>query len=132
MNAELFLINLFLVVLFLGLTLFSGKRGNRELHYGMALNTVLFLVFAIIQAEMFGRGYEFNSTRLNIHLWFAFTALISLPGVVWSGLRLRKNGAVRSVHKRWVAGFVILTLGAILTAGWMFLDSTPILSSVTT
>ena len=125
MNAGLFLANLFLVVLFLGLTLFSGKRGNRELHYGMAVNTVLFLVFAIIQAEIFGRDYEFNLVRLNVHLCFAFTALISLPGVVWSGLRLRKNDAMRSVHQRWVAGFVLLTLSAILTAGWMFLDASP-------
>jgi Na+-translocating ferredoxin:NAD+ oxidoreductase RnfA subunit len=126
MNAELFVVNLLLVVLFLGLTLFSGRRGNRELHYGMALNTVLFLFLAIIQAEIFGRSFEFNPIRLNIHLWFAFTALISLPGVVWSGLRLRKNGAVRKIHQRWVAGFVLLTLSSIVTAGWMFLDATPI------
>ena len=126
MNAELFAVNLLLVVLFLGLTLFSGKRGNRKLHYCMALNTMLFLFFAIIQAEIFGRSFEFNPIRLNIHLCFAITALISLPGVVWSGLRLRKNGAVRKIHQRWVAGFVLLTLSAILTAGWMFLDATPI------
>jgi len=125
MNAGLLTVNFLLVILFLGLTLFSGKRGNRELHYGMAVNTVLFLVFAIIQAEIFGRDYEFNPVRLNVHLCFAFMALISLPGVVWSGLRLRKNDAMRSVHQRWVAGFVLLTLSAILTAGWMFLDAIP-------
>lgn len=125
MNTGLFILNLFLVVLFLGLTLFSGKRGNRELHYGMAANTVIFLLFAIIQAELFGRGFHFNPLRLNVHLFFANAALISLPGVVWSGLRLRKESSMRPIHKRWVAGFVLLTLGAILTAGWMFLDATP-------
>ena len=126
MSTELFLVNLVLVLLFLGLTLLSGKRGNRELHYSMVFAAVLFLFLAIVQAEMIGKDYVFNSRRLQLHLWCAFAALVMLPGVVWSGLRLRGDALCRTAHCRWVAGFVLLVVASILTALWMFLDAVPV------
>ena len=129
MSTALFLANLALVLLFLGLTLMSGRRGNRELHYGMVISTVLFLFLAIVQAEMIGKDFVFNSLRLEIHLWCAFTALAALPGVIWSGLRLRRDELCRRTHQRWVAGFVLLTLASISTAIWMFLDAVPVVKA---
>ncbi len=126
MNATLFVANLALVVAMLIGTIWAGLRNRREAHLGLALTTVLLLALAIVQAEMFGRGFTFPEFPLQVHLFAAFSALLSLPGVIWSGLRLWKIEDTRYLHIRWVAGFVFLTLASVGTAIWMFLGAVAI------
>ncbi len=126
LSGPLFLANLALTVALVVLSLVTGVRRARSAHYRAVSATVLSLVLAIVQAELFGRGYEFEHSRLTIHLAFAFAALASMPGVAWSGIRLARDDGYRAAHRRWVYGFVLLTLLAVLTAGWMFLTATPL------
>jgi hypothetical protein len=109
-------------------TIWAGVRNRREAHLGLALTTVLLLALAIVQAEMFGRGFAFPEVPLLVHLVAAFSALVSLPGVVWSGLCLWKKQDARYLHVRWVALFVFLTVASVGTAVWMFLGAVPVVS----
>lgn len=93
------------------------------MHYPLAALTLLSLTAAIVQAELFGRDYAFEALRLRVHLTCASLALLSVPWVAVSGLRLRTRPAARRGHRRAVAAFVSLTALAILTAGWMFLNA---------
>ena len=107
------------------LSVSSGRAGNRPAHYRRVVSTVLLLAAAIVQAEILGRDWDFLPWRLNLHLFCAFSALGCLPGVVWSGLKLRNNASVRPIHRRWVGSFIGLTVCAVVTAGLMFLAATP-------
>lgn len=126
MNAPLLVLNLALTVLFLIATILSGHRGKRRAHYVLVVITVVMLALAITQAELFGRDFTFEALRLQIHLGFAFTALASLPGVVWSGLALRSKPAMRGKHRFWVCSFVSLTVLAVVTALWMLSNAVPL------
>jgi len=125
-NAPLLVINLLLTVIFLAATIWAGRKGRRSLHYRLVVITVLLLAGAITQAELFGHGFTFEVLRLRIHLSFAFAALGSLPGVVWSGLALRTNPARRPTHRLWVGSFVSLTVLSVLTALWMLANAVPL------
>lgn len=126
LSGPLFLANLAVTVALLALTLASGRAGRRRLHYTLVAATTVALLLAIVQAELFGRGFEFDAMRLNVHLGFAFAALGALPGVAWSGVGLARGRVARPVHRRWVAGFVVLVVLAVATAGWMFLTAVPL------
>jgi len=78
-----------------------------------------------VQAERFGRAYEYPETRLEIHLACAFATLASLPFVLVTGWRLRRRPRWRRAHRRSVAAFVALTFAAVATAIWMLLDGEP-------
>ncbi len=123
MDLALFLANLVLTVALLAATLWSGRKAKRRLHYRLVVFTVLSLIGAIVQAELFGRSFVFDPVRLNVHLFAAFAALATVPGVVWTGLRLRTRSGSRASHQRWVGAFVGLVLLAVVTACWMFLDA---------
>ncbi|KAA3604458.1 MAG: hypothetical protein DWQ01_21710 [Planctomycetota bacterium] len=122
-NGPLFLINLAATVVFLVLAIHAGWRGLRQRHYVTVAITVVLLALAIIQAELYGRRFSFDLTRLYVHLGCAFVSLGCLPGVVWSGLGLARGTVRRPVHRRWVGGFVLFTVLSVLTAGWMFLNA---------
>jgi hypothetical protein len=109
--------------MFLALTLRSGKLGLRKSHFYLVGLTFLSLLGAIWQAELYGRDFEFNPTRLTIHLGFASSALASFPGVIYSGYKLLSKSAWRYAHKRWVGVFVSLVVLSIITAVWMFVDA---------
>lgn len=108
----------------LGLTLWSGRTGRRPLHYCMVAATLLALTGAVIQAEIYGRKFEFDPVRLRIHLACAFTAIGLVPFAAVTGWRLRTRPAARRAHQRAVGAFVAVTGLAIATAGWMFLTAT--------
>ena len=125
MNTPLFLANLALTVVMLVVTLVTGKTHRRRAHLIAAPVTVVVLVFAIWQAELYGQGFDFDRTRLVVHLVCAGLSLAALPGTIWSGLQLLKRPQARPVHVRWVGIFVVCTVLSVLTAGWMFLSATP-------
>ncbi len=125
LSGPLFLANLALTVALLVWSIVTGVRRARKLHYRVVAATVLALVLAIVQAELFGRGYDFEPLRLRIHLGFAFAALLSMPGVTWSGIQLARKVRPRKHHRHWVTAFVVLTVLSVATAGWMFLTATP-------
>lgn len=125
MNLPLFLLNLALTVGLVCLSLWTGKRGKRTQHYWAAGAAVVCLLLAIMQAEMYGRGFVFDSWKLNIHLFFAVSCLASLPLVSASGLRLRTNPSVRTTHKRWIRVFLVLLAFTVATACFMFLGAEP-------
>lgn len=120
MNTPLFLINLALTVALVCLSLWTGKRGVRPTHYVTVVLTVICLVFAIIQAELYGRNYTFVAWKLNVHLMFATSCLASLLPLVASGLKLRNHPGTRKNHKRWIRVFLILLGFTVLTACAMF------------
>ncbi|TAH35960.1 MAG: hypothetical protein EYC70_11975 [Planctomycetota bacterium] len=123
MNSPLFIANLALTVVLLGLTIHAGLTHRRRRHYVLVALTVTALAAAIVQAELYGRGFRFEPWRLGVHLACAFSALATLPGVAWSGLGLARARVRRVVHRRWVSAFVTLALLAIATAGFMFLNA---------
>ena len=125
MNTSLFLANLAVTVLLLVVTLVTGKRGRRRAHFIAAPLTVVSLTLAVWQAELYGRDFDFDAVRLNIHLVCAGLSLAALPGTIWTGLRLIRVPQVRLAHKRWVGIFVICTVLAVATACWMFLTAVP-------
>ncbi|HEX9794672.1 MAG TPA: hypothetical protein VGC54_11875 [Planctomycetota bacterium] len=125
MNIYLFVANLVLTVVGLGLTAHAGWTGRRTRHFVLAGCTVALLSAAIVQAELFGRDFAFDPVRLRVHLTCAFAALFMLPGVVWSGVGLARARVRRAVHRRWVGAFVALTVAAMATAGWMFFNADP-------
>ena len=122
-NTTTFLINLVLTVMFLVLTIRSGKMGLRNRHYLLVTLTFLSLLGAIWQAELFGRGFEFDQVKLTVHLCFAISALLSFPGVVFTGYKLISGPTWRQTHNRWVGAFVSLVGFAVLTALYMFVDA---------
>jgi hypothetical protein len=122
-NTISFLLNLAVTVIFLALTIRSGKKGARKSHFYLVALTLLALLGAIWQAEMYGRDFVFDSVRLSVHLGFAFAALLCFPGVVFSGFKLISAPNWRLAHNRWVGAFVSLVGFAVLTAIWMFLDA---------
>ncbi|MBC8370449.1 MAG: hypothetical protein H8E25_10645 [Planctomycetes bacterium] len=123
MNTTTFLLNLGLTVVLLGLTIRSGKMGVRKTHFYLVFFTLLSLLAAIYQAELYGRDFEFTSWRLNVHLSFAFAALASFPGVVFSGFKLINRSTWRQAHNRWVGSFVSLVGFSVITAVLMFIDA---------
>ncbi len=123
LNTAAFLANLALTVVLLGLTLWSGRRGRRPLHYCMVAATLLSLTGAIAQAEIYGRDFRFDPLRLRIHLACAFTAIGLVPFAAVTGWRLRTRPEARRAHQRAVGAFVAVTGLAIATAGWMFLSA---------
>lgn len=124
-NGPLFAANLLATILALGLAVRAGLGGRRRQHYTWVGLTLILLLGAIWQAELFGRRFEFESWRLRLHLACAFSALVVLPGVAWSGVGLARARVARRIHRRWVVGFVVLVCLAVLTAGWMFLSAEP-------
>ena len=120
MNTPLFLSNLALTVALVCLSLWTGKRGVRPAHYWTVAITVVSLLFAIMQAEMYGRNYTFIAWKLNVHLVFATSCLISLGPLVWSGLELRNDPGARKSHKRWIRVFLVLLGVTVLTACTLF------------
>lgn len=126
LNTALFVLNLAVTVVLLGLTVLTGRRGRRAVHYCAAVLTLLALAGAIVQAELYGRAYEFPALRLRVHLGFAFASLACIPWVVITGLRLRASPRARPGHRRAVTSFITLTVAAILTAVWMMLAATPL------
>ncbi len=123
MTAPLFVANLVLVVALLVATLWSGRNRRRRAHYVLAVSTLVALALAIVQAELFGRHFTFPALRLTVHLGFATVALVTIPAVVYTGLRLRRDGRWRSWHRRFVTSFVAFTVASVLTAVWMFLGA---------
>lgn len=126
MGTTTFILNLFVTVLLLVLTVHSGRNGLRKRHYFLVFATLLSLTLAIRQAGLYGKSFEFNPLRLSIHLGFAFSALTSFLGVATSGVLLIKNPGWRAAHKRWVYSFIALVGCAVFTAIFMFLDATRI------
>ena len=120
MNTPLFLSNLALTVALVCLSLWTGKRGVRPTHYITVVFTVICLVFTIIQAEMYGRNYTFIAWKLNVHLTFATSCLVSLLPLVMSGLKLRNHPTARKSHKKWIRVFLVLLGFTVLTACTMF------------
>jgi hypothetical protein len=126
LSTALFVVNLGVTVALLAVTILAGKRARRRLHYAAAVLTLIALAAAIVQAELYGRDYDFPALRLRVHLACAFASLACIPWVVVTGLRLRVRPHARPGHQRAVAAFVVLTAAAILTAVWMLLAATPI------
>jgi hypothetical protein len=122
-NTTLFVLNLAAAVILLIATLMTGKRRQRLLHIRVAVVTVVVLTLAIVQADMYGRGFTFVDWELMVHLIFASSSLLSLPLVIYSGNRLRSENRWRRIHVRFVALFVFLTVMAVLTACYMFLHA---------
>ena len=125
MNTPLFILNLVVLVVVLSATIVSGLRGRRTLHYRLVASTMVLLVLAIMQAELYGRGWDFNPLRLDIHLSLAFTAVAHVPVVVWSGIVRVRGGSIR-FHRYTVASFVSFVLASVGTAIWMFTDATKV------
>lgn len=130
MNTSLFVLNLLAAVALLVVTLMTGKRRQKLLHIRMAVVTVVVLLLAIVQADMYGRGFSFVDWELKVHLVFAISCLISLPPVIYSGYRLRRESRWRRPHARFVTLFVVLTVMAVLTACYMFLHAEPLPETV--
>ena len=124
MNGPLFLANLAATVVALGLTVHAGLTRRRRCHYVLVGATLVLLFLAIVQAEIFGRGFDFEQSRLTTHLVFAFGSLAAIPGVAWSGVGLARGRVRRLVHRRWVGAFILLVVAAVATAIWMFLSAT--------
>ncbi|MFT7517438.1 MAG: hypothetical protein ACI84O_001230 [Myxococcota bacterium] len=122
-NTTTFLLNLGATVFFLALAIRSGKMGVRKQHFYFVALTFLSLMGSVWQAELYGKGFVFNQTRLIVHLCFAFGALLSFPGVVFSGRMLMHKATWRKAHKRWIGIFVSLVAFSVLTAMWMFVDA---------
>lgn len=123
MNGPLFVANLVLTVLLLGLTIHAGLTHRRLRHYVLVAFTILSLSAAIAQAELYGRDFQFQPWRLRVHLTCAFGALAMLPGVAWTGVGLARGRIERRSHRRWVIRFVSFAVLAIGTAGFMFLNA---------
>ena len=119
------MLNLIAAVALLVATLVTGKRRQKQLHIRLAVVTVIVLVLAVVQADIYGHGFTFNRTDLLVHLVFAFATLVALPPVAYSGWRLRRASRWRRIHLRFVTLFVFLTVMAVLTACYMFLDAVP-------
>jgi len=126
LNAPLFLANLAAVVLGLVLTIRAGLAGRRRTHFRRVGATVVLLALAILQAEVFGRGFRFEPGRLKLHLTLATATLAVLPGVAWTGLGLARGRIARRTHRGFVTVFVSLTGLAILSAVWMFWNAVPV------
>jgi hypothetical protein len=121
----LFVLNLLAAVVLLVVTLITGKRGIKLLHMRMAVTTVVVLLLAVWQADLFGHGFTFDMLKLKIHLAFAFATLFAIPPVIFSGWRLRNDGRWRQIHLRFVGLFMVCIVLAIATACFMFLDAVP-------
>jgi hypothetical protein len=124
-NLPLFLLNLALTVGLVCVSLWTGKRGVRKQHYGAVGVTVVSLVLAIWQAELYGRGFVFIAWKLNVHLFFAMSCLASVVPVAVSGWMLRTDPRKRANHKLWIRVFLGLLVGAVATACFMFLGAEP-------
>jgi len=123
MNTPLFILNLVVLVVVLSATIISGRRGRRALHYRLVASTFVLLVLAIVQAELYGRGWDFNPRSLGIHLSLAEISLVHVPVVVWSGIVRARGGSIR-FHRYTVASFVSFVLASVVTAVWIFTDAT--------
>ncbi len=126
MNTPLFLLNLGLTVLLVGLSLWTGKRGVRRQHYLTVVVALVSLALAILQADLYGHGFEFVRWKLGVHLSFATACLLSIPFVALSGLALRHHPQARPRHRRCILAFLILLGFTVLTACYMFLDAKPL------
>ena len=126
MNLTLFVLNLLAAVALLVATLITGKRGLQRLHMRLAVVTVVVLLLAVWQADLYGRGFEFDLSKLRIHLVFAFATLFAIPPVIFTGWRLRNHDQWRRLHLRCVALFLICTVAAIVTACLMFVGAVPV------
>ncbi|MFQ5749835.1 MAG: hypothetical protein ACE5H3_10325 [Planctomycetota bacterium] len=126
MNAPLFAANLAAVVLGLVLTIRAGLAGRRRAHFRRVAGTVVLLGLAILQAEVFGRGFRFDPGRLKLHLTLATAALVLLPAVGWTGLGLARGRLARRTHRGFVTAFVSLVGLAVLSAVWMFWNAVPV------
>lgn len=125
MNGLVFAISLIVTVVLLGCTIWTGLQGRRRAHIPLALSTVAALAFAIVQARLYGEGFEIPALRLRIHLSLAFTALGLLPCAAFSGVLLIRNEAVRPWHRRLTWSFVVVTVTAMAAALWMLAGAEP-------
>lgn len=124
------MLNLVAAVALLVVTLLTGKRRQKLLHIRVAVVTVVVLGLAIVQADMYGHGFRFVDWELKVHLVFAIGCLLSLPPVIYSGYRLRRQSRWRKPHVRSVTLFVTLAVLAVLTACYMFLHAEPLPETV--
>jgi hypothetical protein len=118
-----FLALLFITTVLVAATLWTGRQHKRAMHYTVAVTAVLALLVTIREAGIFGEGFEFESLRLNVHLTCAAACMLAIPGVIFSGFKLRRNPAARRLHQRWIFGFLLSLLATFTTAGWMFLTA---------
>ncbi len=119
-----FLALLLITAILVAATLWTGRQRKRTMHYSVAVAAVLALLVTIREAGIFGEGFEFEALRLNVHLFCAGVCLLTLPGLVFSGLKLRKNPTARRLHQKWIFGFLVSLVATFATAGWMFLTAT--------
>lgn len=121
----MFVLNLAVVVALLVATVLSGKRGRRRSHIPLAIVTVLVLILAIWQADVYGRGFTFHPVDLTIHLVVAISTLVLLPVVVYTGQRLSHGDSWRVHHRRSVVIFLGAVVLSVATACLMFLRAVP-------
>lgn len=125
MNLTLFVLNLLAAVALLAVTVITGKRKLKLLHMRMAVLSVVVLLVAVWQADVYGHGFTFESVKLKVHLVFAFATLFAIPPVIFTGWKLRLNGKWRRTHLRFVALFMLCVVLAVATACFMFIDAVP-------
>lgn len=107
----------------------TGKKRKKLLHIRLAVVTVVVLLLAVVQADIFGHGFTFVDWELKVHLVFAISCLIAIPPVIYSGYRLRRESRWRTPHARFVTLFVVLTVLAVLTACYMFIHAEPLVET---
>ena len=119
-----FLAHLLVATVLVVATLWTGRKGRRRQHYFVAVAAVLSLLLTVREAGLYGKGFSFDSTRLSVHLVFAGLCMAAIPGLIYSGLKLRKNMHARPLHQRWILFFMLMLLATFSTAGWMFMSAT--------
>ncbi len=115
-----FWIALVSTVALMALAIVSGLQRKRRAHLIAGPASMVSLVVAILLTEKLARLYAFDPDVQRIHLVCAKAGgLLAIP-VVLTGLLLWKKPAARGVHRWAVWIFVVATLVATATGGWMF------------
>jgi len=124
-NTTLFVANLLAAVVMLVFTLLTGRRGQKQLHIKLAVSTVVVLLAAVWQADLYGRGFTFEEVKLTVHIVCAFVTLAAIPPVIFTGWQLRGKPQWRRTHLWSVGIFLVCIVLAIVTAVVMFIDAVP-------
>ncbi|MBC8405136.1 MAG: hypothetical protein H8E15_07910 [Planctomycetes bacterium] len=119
----IFLAHLLVTTVLVVATLWTGRKARRSQHYSVAVAAILSLLLTVREAGLYGKGFTFDTTRLSVHLVFAGLCMAALPGLIYSGFKLRKNPYARGLHQRWILFFLLMLLATFTTAGWMFMNA---------
>ena len=106
----------------LAITVATGWKSQRKAHFAALAVLIPLFSFTIFVAESVGRVRTFEPLAFQVHMWMAWSGVVTLVAAIASGV-LRLAAGTRLPHRVAVASFLLAVVAAVGTGVWMISTS---------